>query len=63
MCEGVRMGVHGGEQFTGAAFWGRGGWALVLGGACRGACVGHWAGWVCRGAWSSSRWVCVGCRV
>ena len=29
----------------------------------RGACVGHRAGWVCRGVWGPSQQVCVGCRV
>ena len=56
ICEVVWVGVRGGEQFAWAAFRGRGGCA-------RGACAGHWVGWVCRGARGSSRRVCAGCRV
>ena len=43
--------------------WGPGGVALGFFGCVRGACAGHWAGWVCRWAWGSLRWVCAGCRV
>ena len=36
MCEVVRVGVRGGEQFAWAAFRGRGGWAWVFWGVCGG---------------------------
>ena len=40
-----------------------GAWRSGLGfvGCVRGAFKGHWAGWVCRGAWCSPRWVRAGC--
>ena len=41
---------------------GAGGVGLDFLGCARGACAGHWAGWACRGAWGSPRWVCVSCR-
>ena len=63
MCEVVWVGVRGGEQFAWAAFRGRGGVGLGVLGCVRGAWAGHWVGWACRGARSSSRRVCVGCRV
>ena len=60
LCE---LASAGGEQFAWAAFRGRGGVGLGLLGCVRGAWAGHWVGWACCGAWSSSRRVCVGCRV
>ena len=42
---------------------GAGGVGLGLLGCVRGAWVGHWVGWACRGARGSSRRVCAGCRV
>ena len=43
MCEVVWVGVRGGEQFTWAAFRGRGGWAWVFWGVCGGR--GRATGW------------------
>ena len=63
MCEAVWVGVRGGEQFARAAFGGWGGVGLGFLRCARGACAGNWAGWACRGAWGSPRWVCAGCRV
>ena len=62
-CEVGWVGVRGGEQFPWAAFRGRGEWAWVFWGVCRGAWAGHWEGWACRRARGSSRQVCVGCQV
>ena len=42
---------------------GAGGVGLGFLGCARGACAGHRAGWVCRGAWGSPRWVCADGRV
>ena len=42
---------------------GPGGVGLGPLGCVRGAWVGHWVGWACRGALGSPRRVCVGCRV
>ena len=39
------------------------GLSLRFPGCVWGVCVNHSAGWVCCGAWGSSLWVCVGCRV
>ena len=52
----------GEKKFAWAAFGVRGGWAWGSRGVCGGR-AGHWAGWVCREAWGSLRWVCAGCRV
>ena len=46
-------GLHSGAGGVGPGFLG----------CARGACAGHWAGWACRRAWGSPRWVCAGCRV
>ena len=48
MCEVVCVGVRGGEQFTWAAFRGRGGWAWVFWGVCGGR--GRATGWAGRAA-------------
>ena len=52
----------GGNNLRGLRL-GIGGSGLGFRRGVRGACAGHWAGWVCCGAWGSSRRVCVGCRV
>ena len=46
-------GLHSGPGRVGLGFLG----------SASGPCAGHWAGWACRGAWGSPRWVCAGCRV
>ena len=51
------MGVTGGRGTAGAGP----GRDLIYGSSV--ACASHWAGWACRGAWDSPRWVCAGCRV
>ena len=40
-----------------------GGLGLGSRGCARGACAGQLVRWMCRGAWSSSRWVRLGCRL
>ena len=42
---------------------GSGGLGLGFRVCVRDVCAGHWAGWVCRGAWRSPQRVCVGCQV
>ena len=63
MWEGVRVSARGEKQFALAAFRRWGGAGLEFRGWVRGACMGHWAGWVCPGAWGFARLVCLGCRV
>ena len=58
----ARRRPWGGKVHVGCIRW-PGGLGPGFRWCVRGTCVGHWAGWVCRGEWGSSRQMCVGCRV